>query len=136
MLDLGIEIHACKDVLHIVRETIQIGLEVICDVLRVGDEGLECKRTGVVERVTGGFPKEAIFHGQFFYFLICIQHGQVRRQKAVMETFDDCHRKDGKAIFIGLIGSDQVICYRPDKAGSIICIFPTVKIFSLLSDIR
>lgn len=52
-VNLGTEIHAGEDVLHIVGKAIEIGPEIVVDVLRVCPQGFKGERAGVVELVSG-----------------------------------------------------------------------------------
>ena len=131
--DLVGELHACQDVLHVVREPVDVVLEVVLDVLRVGLERLEGELRGVVEGVAGGIAQKAVLHGKGFVFLSCGENGIVRGLKAVVEAFDNGHRKDDQAVLMRLVGATQGIGGTPNERCLLLNIAPTALIRSSLS---
>ena len=69
MLDLRVKVHTGKNVLYIIGKAIQIGLEVVRDVLGISDQRLERERAGVVELISGSLPEKSVLNSQLLYFL-------------------------------------------------------------------
>ena len=122
-VDLGAEIHAGENVLHIVGKAIEIGPEVIIDILRVRPQGLKGERAGVIELVSGGSPQEPLLDSQMLHLFVCIQHRLVGRQQAVVEPLDDHHRQNHQAVLVGFERAKESVCHIPDEGSLLLYIF-------------
>ena len=113
--DLVVELHAREDILHVVREPVDVVLEVALDVLRVGLERLEGEFRGVVEGVAGGIAQKAVLDIEGFDPLRGVENLLVSGQKAVVEALDDGHGQDDQAVLVRLVQAAQRIGDAPDK---------------------
>ena len=116
-VDLGAEIHAGEDVLHIVGKTVEICPEVVVDVLGVRPQSLKGERAGVVELVPGCSPQKAILDRQVLHLLAGIQHRLVGGQQAVVEPLDDHHGQDHQAVLVGLERAEEGVRHIPNEGG-------------------
>lgn len=123
MLDLGIEVHPCEDVLHVVRKAVEVSLEVVHDVFGIRDKGLKSERAGVVELVSGCLTQEPILYCELLHFLICIEDRLMCRQQAVVKTLDDRHGQDDKAVLMRFVCPHQVVGDRPDECRCVVGVF-------------
>ena len=122
-VNLGAEIHASEDVLHVIGKAVQVGPEVVVDVLRIRTQGFKGERAGVIELVSGGSPQEPLLDRQMFHLFVCIQHRLVGRQQAVVEPLDDHHRQDHQAVLVGFVRAKESVCHIPDEGGLLLYIF-------------
>ena len=113
--DLVGELHARQDVLHVVREPVDVVLEVILDVLWVGLKCLEGELRGVVKGVSRGFAQKAVLHGKRLVFLSSGENSIVCGSETIMKALDDGHRKDNQAVLMRLVGTAQGVGSAPDK---------------------
>ena len=116
-VDLGVEVHACEDVLHIVGEAIEISAEVIVDVLWVCPQSLEGERAGIVELVSSSGPQEALFDCKVLYLLTGIQYRLMGWQQAVVEPLDHHHGQDHQAVLMGFECTKEGVCHIPNESG-------------------
>lgn len=123
-VDLGTEIHAGEDVLHIVGKAIEIGPEIVVDVLRVCPQGFKGERAGVVELVSGGSPQEPLLDRQMLDLLVSIQYRLVGWQQAVVEPLDDHHRQNHQTILMRLESAKEGIRHIPDESGLFLDVLP------------
>ena len=126
VLNLRIKIHPGKNVLNIVRKSIQIGSEIIYDIFRVSNQCLECKWTGIVKLIARCCAQETVFHIECFVFFICIQNSLMCWQQAVMKPLNDRHRQNNKTIFMRFVCSYKIISHRPDQRCCIIGILSNI----------
>ena len=119
LVNLLLEIHAVDDVDDVLREVVQVRLEVVLDVVRVGQQRFKGEAAQVVELLSGGPLQEAALHLDFLLvqLLVGLQHLFTGGCQCILKPFDDTHGKNDVAVFVGLVDSHQLICYRPNQVG-------------------
>lgn len=116
-VDLGAEIHTGEDVLHVVGETVEIGPEVVVDILGVRPQSLKGERACVVELVSGGSSKEPLLDRQMLHLLAGVQHRLMGGQQAVVKPLDHHHGQDHQAVFVGLECAKEGVRHIPNEGG-------------------
>ena len=114
-VDLSGELHVRQNILHVVGKAVQIGPEVVRNVLRIGLQGFKRKRTRIVEMIPGGRTQKAVLHFKILFALKLLKHGVVRGQKAVVKTLDDDHGQNHQPVFMRLERAVKRIGHVPDE---------------------
>ena len=97
-------------------------MEIVLNVLGVGDKTFECETACVIELVARGlFQKANLQFAKITVFLIRSQHSIMGGNQAVMKTLDHAHRQDDKTVFVGLEGTKKGIGSIPDQIGIFLC---------------
>ena len=72
--DLTVELELLQNILDVLREAVQVVLEVGFDVVRIVQQMLKGELAGVVKCLAGSVAQQYISHGEIFHRLILLQH--------------------------------------------------------------
>ena len=120
--DLVAELEVVEDVLHVGREAVEVGLEVVLELL-LGGAGLEVAQEegrGVVEGLPGGGAQGVVLVGDAFLVEggLHLQHGLLGRFEHCVEAAQDGHGQDDIAVFAADVNVAQdVVRDVPDEVG-------------------
>ena len=84
---------------------IQVVLEVVLDIVGIGQQDIESKLAGIVEMLFGRRLKETFLYGDplGIKILVHLDDGILGRSQRVFKTFDDTHGQDHPSVFMGLV---------------------------------
>ena len=84
---------------------VEVILEVVFDVIRIGKQYIESELAGVIELLFSRGFKETFLYGYAFGFklFVHLDYGILCRCKSVFKTLDDAHGQDYLSIFVRLV---------------------------------
>ena len=119
-VDLGVEVEPLEDVAHGGRERLDVGAEVLADVVLVAHELLQVQRRRVVEKLAGLPQEERLgVHAGLLALGQLGEHGGLGGFQHAIETAEDRERQDDLAVFGLLVVAAQEIGDGPDEGGEI-----------------
>jgi hypothetical protein len=118
--NLVAELEVVQDVLHVGREPVEIGLEIVLQFLLggAGPEVAQQERRGVVECLPGGGSESIVLIGDPFSIQrgFHIHYGLFGRLQHGIETTQNGHRQNNIAVFAPYIDiTEDIIRYIPNK---------------------
>ena len=120
--NLVAKLEVVQDVLHVRREAVEVGLEVVLELL-LGGAGLEVaeqKRRGIVERLPGGGAEGVVLVGDLLAIErgLHFEHGLLGRLQHGIEPAQHGHRQDDIAVFAADIDvAEDIVGDVPDEVG-------------------
>jgi hypothetical protein len=119
-VNLGVELEALEDVAHGRGEGLQVGAEVLADMVLVAHELLQVEGRGVVEKLAG-FPQQERLGVDLGggALLQLDEHGGLGRLQHAIQSAQHRERKDDLSVFRLLVIATQEIGHGPDEGGKI-----------------
>ena len=96
---------------------VQVGAEVVGDVLGIRQQSLQGEGREVVEVVPRRLGEESRFHGEtpLVELGVGVKHLLLGRCKHIRETLDNAHRQHHIAVFVGLVSAYEFVGDSPYK---------------------
>ena len=120
LVDLGVEVEALEDVAGGGRERLDVGPEVLADVVLVARDPLQAERRGVVEERPRLAQEEGVgVQPGLLPVVLLGQHGSLGGLQHAVEAAQHRERKDDFAIFGLLVVAAQQVGDGPDERGEV-----------------
>ena len=84
---------------------IQVVLEVVLNIVGIGQQDVESKLAGIVEMLFGRRLKETFLYGDplGIEILVHLDDGVLGRSQRVFKTLDDTHRQNHTSVFMRFV---------------------------------
>ncbi len=119
-VDLGVELEALEDVAHRGRERLDVGAQVLADVVLVAHQLLQVERRGVVEVAAGLLQQERLrVHPGRLALGQLLQHRRLGGLQHAVEAAQDGEGEDDLAVLGLLVVAAQEVGDGPDEGGEV-----------------
>lgn len=114
-LDLGVEVEALEDVARRGRERLDVGVEVLADVILVAQQAGQIQLGRVVEALPGLAQQEMLVPRHVLLGGVFGQHGGLGTFQHAVQAAQNREGQDDAAVFGLLVVAAQQVGHRPDE---------------------
>ena len=117
--DLPVEGEALHDLAHVGRESVDVGVQIGGDLVRVVQQLRQVELREVVERALGDLPQQAPYDGLRLRpdLRVLREHPRLGGGEQAIEASQHRQRQDDLAVLVALVRPAEQVADAPDEAG-------------------